>query len=40
MVIPELEEMGDGIRIASCNVTDEKMYLKVVNTNIEAAISV
>ncbi len=40
MVIPELKEMGDGIRIASCNVTDEKMYLKVVNTNIEAAISV
>jgi Domain of unknown function (DUF932) len=40
MVIPELDEMGDGIRIASCNVTDEKMYLKVVNTNIEAAISV
>jgi Domain of unknown function (DUF932) len=40
MVLPELSEMGDGIRIMSCNVTDEKMYIKVVNTNIEAAISV
>ncbi|WP_373539732.1 hypothetical protein [Chamaesiphon sp.] len=40
MVMPELAEMGDGIRIASCNVTEEKMYLKVINTNIEAAISV
>jgi Domain of unknown function (DUF932) len=40
MVLPELSEMGDGIRIVSCNVTDEKMYIKVVNTNIEAAISV
>jgi hypothetical protein len=40
MVMPELAEMGDGIRIASCNVTTEKMYLKVINTNIEAAISV
>jgi hypothetical protein len=40
MVMPELAEMGDGIRIASCNVTAEKMYLKVINTNIEAAISV
>jgi Domain of unknown function (DUF932) len=39
MVLPELAEMGDGMRIVSCNVTDEKMYLKVVNTNIEAAIS-
>lgn len=25
MVMPELAEMGDGIKIASCNVTDEKM---------------
>jgi hypothetical protein len=40
MVLPELAEMGDGIEIVSCNVTDEKMYLKVVNTKIEAAISV
>jgi Domain of unknown function (DUF932) len=40
MVIKELKEMGDGIRIASCDVTEQKMYLKVVNTNIEAAISV
>jgi Domain of unknown function (DUF932) len=40
MVMPELAEMGDGIQIASCNVTEEKMYLKVINTNIEAAISV
>ncbi len=40
MVIPELAEMGSGIKIASCQVTDEKMYLKVINTNIEAAISV
>jgi Domain of unknown function (DUF932) len=40
MVLPEIAEMGDGMWIASCNVTDEKMYLKVVNTNIEAAISV
>ncbi|WP_245894373.1 hypothetical protein [Chamaesiphon polymorphus] len=40
MVMPELAEMGEGIKIASCNVTAEKMYLKVVNTNIESAISV
>jgi hypothetical protein len=40
MVLPELAEMGDGIEIVSCNVTDEKMYLKVVNTKIEAAISI
>jgi Domain of unknown function (DUF932) len=40
MVLPELAEMGEGITIASCNVTAEKMYLKVINTNIEAAISV
>jgi hypothetical protein len=40
MVMPELAHLGDGITIASCNVTDEKMYLKVINTNIEAAISV
>jgi hypothetical protein len=39
-VMPELAHLGDGITIASCNVTDEKMYLKVINTNIEAAISV
>jgi hypothetical protein len=40
MVIPELAEMGSGIKIASCQVTDEKMYLKVINTDIEAAIAV
>jgi hypothetical protein len=40
MVIPELAEMGSGIKIASCQVTDEKMYLKVINTDLEAAISV
>ena len=40
MVIPELSEMGSGIEIVSCQVTEEKMYLKVINTNIEAAISV
>jgi Domain of unknown function (DUF932) len=40
MVLPELSEMGDGIKIASCQVTDSKMYLKVINTNIEEAISV
>jgi Domain of unknown function (DUF932) len=40
MVLPELGEMGDGIKIASCQVTDSRMYLKVINTNIEEAISV
>jgi Domain of unknown function (DUF932) len=40
MVIPELSEMGSGIEIVSCQVTDEKMYLKVINKNLEAAISV
>jgi hypothetical protein len=30
MVIPELSEMGSGIEIVSCQVTDEKMYLKVI----------
>jgi Domain of unknown function (DUF932) len=40
MVIPELSQMGSGMKIASCQVTDEKMYLKVINTDIEAAISV
>ena len=40
MVLPELAEMGSGIKIASCQVTDERMYLKVINTNIEAAIAV
>jgi hypothetical protein len=40
MVIPELAEMGSGIEIVSCQVTDERMYLKVINKNIEAAIAV
>jgi Domain of unknown function (DUF932) len=40
MVLPEIAEMGSGIKIASCQVTDERMYLKVINTDIEAAISV
>ena len=40
MVIPELAEMGSGIKIVSCQVTEEKMYLKVINENLEAAISV
>lgn len=40
MVIPELAEMGSGIQIVSCQVTDEKMYLKVINKNVEAAIAV
>ena len=40
MVIPELAEMGSGIEIVSCQVTDEKMYLKVINKNVEAAIAV
>jgi Domain of unknown function (DUF932) len=39
IVLTELSDMGDGIRIVSCNVTDTKMYLKVVNTKIEAAIA-
>jgi Domain of unknown function (DUF932) len=40
MVLPEISEMGQGMKIASCQVTDSKMYLKVINTEIEAAISV
>jgi Domain of unknown function (DUF932) len=40
MVVSELKEMGDGITVASCQVTDSKMYIKVINTNIEEAISV
>lgn len=40
MVLPELAEMGNGMKIASCQVTDSKMYIKVINTKIEAAISV
>ena len=32
--------MGSGIEIVSCQVTEEKMYLKVINKNLEAAISV
>ena len=40
MVIPELAEMGSGIEIVSCQVTDEKMYLKVINKHVEAAIAV
>ena len=40
MVLPEIGEMGDGMKIASCQVTDSRMYLKVINTNIEEAISV
>ncbi|WP_051038804.1 DUF932 domain-containing protein [Chamaesiphon minutus] len=39
MVVTELQEMGDGMTIASCQVTDARMYIKVVNTNIEDAIS-
>ena len=39
MVVTELQEMGDGMTIASCQVTDARMYIKVVNTNIEEAIS-
>jgi hypothetical protein len=39
MVLPELAEMGNGMKIASCQVTDSKMYIKVINTEIEAAIS-
>ncbi|AFY92862.1 DUF932 domain-containing protein [Chamaesiphon minutus] len=40
IVLQELQEMGDGMKIASCQVTDSRMYLKVINTNIEEAISV
>jgi hypothetical protein len=40
VVMPELKEMGDGIKIASCQVTESKLYLKVINTSMEAAISV
>jgi Domain of unknown function (DUF932) len=40
MVLPELSEMGSGIKITSCQVTEERMYLKVINTNIEAAVAV
>ncbi len=39
IAIPELAD-NDGLKIVSCNVTEQKMYLKVVNTNLEAAISV
>ncbi len=40
MVLPELADMGDGIKIVSCQVTESRMYLKVINTNIEDAIAV
>jgi Domain of unknown function (DUF932) len=40
MVMPQLIEMGNHLRIESCEVTEERMYLKVVNTKIEAAIAV
>jgi Domain of unknown function (DUF932) len=38
IALPELSD-NDGLKIVSCNVTEQKMYLKVVNTNLEAAIS-
>ena len=40
MILPELDDLGDGVKIVSCQVTESRMYLKIVNTNIEAAISV
>jgi Domain of unknown function (DUF932) len=39
IAIPELAD-NSALKIVSCNVTEQKMYLKVVNTNLEAAISV
>lgn len=39
IVLQELKEMGDGMTIASCQVTDSRMYIKVFNNNIEEAIS-
>jgi hypothetical protein len=39
IAIPELADNSD-LKIVSCNVTDHKMYIKVVNTSLEAAISV
>lgn len=40
IVLSELAEMGDGMKIVSCQVTESRMYVKVINTNIEEAISV
>jgi hypothetical protein len=40
MVLPELADMGDGMKIVSCQVTESRMYVKVINTNIEEAIAV
>jgi Domain of unknown function (DUF932) len=38
IALPELAD-NDGLKIVSCNVTEQKMYVKVVNTNLEAAIA-
>ncbi len=39
VALPELAD-NNSLKIVSCNVTDQKMYVKVVNTNLEAAIAV
>jgi Domain of unknown function (DUF932) len=38
IALPELAD-NSGLEVVSCNVTDERMYVKVVNRNVEAAIA-
>lgn len=39
IVLPVIAEMGTDIRFESCQITDSRMYIKVVNPRLEAAVS-
>lgn len=39
-VLPVLGEMGSGIKIASCEVTDKRLYLKVINERLQLDVKV
>lgn len=39
IVLPVISEMGSDIRFESCQITDSRMYIKVVNPRLEAEVS-
>ena len=39
IVLPVIAEMGSDIRFESCQITDSRMYIKVVNPRLEAEVS-
>ena len=39
IVLPVISEMGSDMRFESCQITDSRMYIKVVNPRLEAEVS-